>query len=82
VRHTIAGNRMRMAGRVRLRADVEWQEKMSPWDRWLCWTLAGWKLRQYGYEKDPPRDAGGRLKPPEAVRGDSPLLTGAQSKAA
>ena len=50
--HTIAGNRLRMAGRVQLRADAEWLHKLSPWNRRICWLLAGWKMRQYGYPRD------------------------------
>jgi len=49
--HTIAGNRMRMAGSVRLHPDTEWTRKMPAKDQWLFWALAGWLMRQYGYRR-------------------------------
>lgn len=51
--HTIAGNRLRRSGGVRLRADMEWIEKLPRRDRRMCWTLAGWLLKHYGYTKYP-----------------------------
>ena len=48
--HAIAGNRMRMATEIRLRADTEWMTRLSPWERRMCWALAGRQLRQYGYQ--------------------------------
>lgn len=51
VGHSIAGNRLRLAGPVRLRADNEWTEKLSPRDERVCWSMAGWLLRRYGYER-------------------------------
>ena len=51
--HTIAGNNMRMSGAVRLRADTQWIENLSPWDRKLCWAIAGSVLRRYGYGRRP-----------------------------
>ena len=53
VRHTIAGNRLRMSQSVRLKPDVEWHEKLPDSDRRTCWALAGWLMRKYGYEKHP-----------------------------
>lgn len=49
VGHTIAGNRVRMAGQIRLKPDTEWQECMPARDRRIFELLAGWQLRQYGY---------------------------------
>ena len=43
VHHPIAGNRMRMAGGVKLRPDTEWMEKLSPLERWTVCALTGWK---------------------------------------
>lgn len=51
VGHTIAGNRLRMAGRVRLRPDTEWTYKLPLRDQRIFWVLAGWLMRQYGYGK-------------------------------
>ena len=51
VGHAIAGNRLRMAGSVRLRPDTQWTTRMSAGDRWICWALAGWLLRSYGYAR-------------------------------
>lgn len=45
VGHTIAGNRLRMAGQARLRADEEWRNKMSSLDKWLIGSLTGWQMR-------------------------------------
>jgi sulfotransferase family protein len=49
VGHTVAGNRLRMSGSVRLRPDVEWVDKLSAWDRFTCWAISGWLSRRYGY---------------------------------
>jgi len=54
--HTIAGNRLRMSGEVRLRPDTEWISKLSDWDRRQCWALTGWLMRLYGYRKHPQID--------------------------
>jgi sulfotransferase family protein len=48
--HAIAGNRMRMATEIRLRADTEWITRLSPRERRMCWALAGRQLRRYGYQ--------------------------------
>ena len=50
VGHTIAGNRMRMSGPVRLRPDLEWVEKLPAEDHRVFWRLAGWLARRYGYD--------------------------------
>jgi Sulfotransferase family len=50
VDHTIAGNRLRMDGAVRLRMDSDWQNHLTPHDRFLCASLTGWLARIYGYE--------------------------------
>ena len=49
VGHTIAGNRLRMAGMVRLQLDMEWSQQMPVKDRMQFWTVAGWLMAQYGY---------------------------------
>lgn len=49
VGHTIAGNRLRMAGSVQLRPDVEWVEKLTWREQAACWALAGWLMKAYGY---------------------------------
>lgn len=49
--HTIAGNRVRMGGPVRLRADTEWQKKLPDEDRSTFWRKAGWLARRYGYQR-------------------------------
>jgi len=53
VGHTVAGNRLRMSGSVRLRPDVEWVDKLSVWDRFTCWAVSGWLARTYGYRYCP-----------------------------
>ena len=53
VGHMITGNRLRMAGQVRVKPDIEWITGMSRFDRWVCWALSGWLLRRYGYQKRP-----------------------------
>lgn len=53
VRHTIAGNFVRMQGEVRLAPDLEWRRRLSPVEqRWIA-LLAGARLRAYGYERRP-----------------------------
>jgi hypothetical protein len=49
VGHIIAGNRLRMAGAVRLQLDKEWTKEMPVRDRILCWAIAGWLLTPLGY---------------------------------
>lgn len=50
VGHTVSGNRLRMSGSVRLRPDVEWVDKLSASDRFVCWAVSGWLSRRYGYQ--------------------------------
>lgn len=47
--HTMGGNRMRLSGNIRLQPDVEWKEKLSPPERLIFYTLAGWLLHRFGY---------------------------------
>ena len=51
--HLYAGNRVRTAGPIKLRSDMAWAEKLTPNQKRLTWLLAGYKLRQYGYERQP-----------------------------
>lgn len=51
VGHTIAGNRLRMAGSVRLKADTEWMQKLPTNDQRLFWIMAGWLMRRYDYQR-------------------------------
>ncbi len=50
VEHTIAGNRLRLEGSVRLRMDTDWQNHLLRHERFLCATLTGWLAKIYGYE--------------------------------
>jgi hypothetical protein len=50
IEHTIAGNRLRMAGTVRLKMDNDWQNHLPLHDRFLCAILTGWLAKLYGYE--------------------------------
>ncbi len=52
VGHTISGNRVRMGGVIRLRADMAWQEHLTEAQRGIFWWIAGSKARQYGYSRD------------------------------
>lgn len=47
--HTIAGNRLRMTGTIKLRLDEAWKEALPPRDLRVFWAIAGWLLRGYGY---------------------------------
>jgi hypothetical protein len=47
--HTIAGNRVRMRGSVRLQADVEWRDRLSSSDRAVVTAIAGPLMSHYGY---------------------------------
>ena len=51
VGHTVAGNRLRMAGRVTLKPDWEWLERLPATDRRICWALSGWLLKHYDYSR-------------------------------
>lgn len=64
VRHTIAGNFVRMKGEVRLAPDLEWRRRLSATEqRWIA-LLAGSRLGEYGYESRPqPSDNPGEISP-------------------
>ena len=51
VGHTVAGNRLRMGGAVRLKADWDWIERLDESDRRTCWRLSGWLMKQYDYTR-------------------------------
>lgn len=53
VGHTIAGNRIRMGGRLQLKADRAWEDQMPVRDRRIFWFVAGGKARKLGYPKNP-----------------------------
>ncbi|MGQ9913024.1 MAG: sulfotransferase [Thermogutta sp.] len=76
--HVVAGNRVRMEREIRLRPDLEWQSRLSPADKRVCWMLAGWKAALYGYsprsDRDRPRD--------EAAEHREPARTGPAAPAA
>lgn len=47
--HTIAGNRLRMAGPIRLRLDETWKQNLSARERRIVSLIAGRTLGHYGY---------------------------------
>lgn len=49
VGHTIAGNRLRMAGNMKLRFDEAWKTRLSHRDRRTVEVLTGWLMLRYGY---------------------------------
>ena len=49
--HTIAGNRVRMKGELKLKYDQEWREKLSPRDQQVTEILTGWLMARYGYKR-------------------------------
>jgi len=51
VGHMVAGNRVRHQSGIRLRPDLEWQEKLPAADRDVFWQKAGWLATRYGYSK-------------------------------
>ncbi len=53
VRHTIAGNQLRMRGSVALRADLEWSRRMPRRQQRLVALLAGPLMARYGYPLAP-----------------------------
>ncbi|NMC21299.1 MAG: sulfotransferase [Thermogutta sp.] len=77
--HVVAGNRVRMEREIRLRPDLEWQSRLSPADKRVCWMLAGWKAALYGYPMRPDQDrrsrgaAGQEADPPRAVPSGHPI---------
>ncbi len=50
VGHTIAGNRLRMAGSVKLNPDTEWVYKMPRKDQRLVLMMTGWLMSRYEYK--------------------------------
>lgn len=51
--HVVAGNRVRMQRQITIRPDTDWQSHLTNFQKALCWFLAGWKSRQYGYTSQP-----------------------------
>ncbi|MBK1669472.1 hypothetical protein CKO28_15645 [Rhodovibrio sodomensis] len=51
VGHTVAGNRVRMAGAVRLKPDLEWHGSLSRRQRAVFWLIAGRMAARYGYTR-------------------------------
>lgn len=49
VSHIVAGNALRKAGSIRLRLDTDWRERLSPGERLLFYSMAGWLMKRYGY---------------------------------
>ena len=49
VGHTVAGNRVRMQGRIRLRPDTEWRSALTGRDRELVESICRVRLERYGY---------------------------------
>lgn len=48
--HTIAGNRVRMKGELRLKYDQEWREKLPVRDQRVTELLTAWLMARYGYK--------------------------------
>ena len=48
--HTIAGNRVRMKGELKLKYDQEWRQKLSTQDQRVTELLTGWLMARYGYK--------------------------------
>lgn len=48
--HTIAGNRVRMKGELKLKYDQEWRQKLSIRDQRVTELLTGWLMARYGYK--------------------------------
>ncbi|MGQ9505635.1 MAG: sulfotransferase family protein [Thermogutta sp.] len=72
--HVVAGNRVRMQRRIVIRPDTEWQSRLTRFEKALCWFLAGWKARHYGYVWQPvtqpdERSGGHDLPKPHYLRG-------------
>jgi hypothetical protein len=47
--HLIAGNRMRMQDKIKIKPDLEWQERLTGTDRAIFALVAGQMLRRYDY---------------------------------
>jgi len=52
VRHTVAGNRVRMQKELVIRADFAWKELLPDKDRRTFWRMAGWLARRFGYRSE------------------------------
>jgi hypothetical protein len=48
--HTIAGNRVRLKGELKLQYDQDWLHGLSPQDRRVTELLSGWLMARYGYK--------------------------------
>ena len=51
VHHTIAGNRIRMNGKIRLQFEEVWKQELTTNKCRLFWNIAGWLLQRYSYSK-------------------------------
>jgi hypothetical protein len=73
VEHIIAGNRVRMDRKVRLRMDSDWQDQLSLFDRSVCATLTGWLAKLYGYDslvgRSGPNPSGHEVTGGDATKG-------------
>ena len=49
VGHTVAGNHLRMSGRIRLRHDDAWRAHLSPSQLLQIRLISGWMMRRYAY---------------------------------
>jgi hypothetical protein len=47
--HTIAGNRLRMAGQIKLHLDDEWRNRLSSFEKWQFNTVAWPLMKKYHY---------------------------------
>jgi hypothetical protein len=63
--HLYAGNRVRTAGPITLRSDMEWMKRLTPGQQRLTWLLAGHQLRQYGYHRRPSDSNTGNVNDPQ-----------------
>jgi Sulfotransferase family len=50
-RHSVGGNRLRMAQRVVLRPDFEWRAKLPSRDERTFWRISGRVAQRYGYRR-------------------------------
>ncbi|WP_426416875.1 hypothetical protein [Aestuariirhabdus sp. LZHN29] len=51
VGHTVAGNRARMAGALKLRPDHGWKQALCAKDLRVFWWIAGPMAKRYGYQR-------------------------------
>lgn len=73
--HVVAGNRVRMQHQIKIRPDTEWCSGLTFTEKLVCWLLAGWKARAYGYsarlpvpQHDPAYGADHSLRGPHFLR--------------